>query len=155
MDGSTREAFVAAASTTENIARQLRSAVDRAAQDLPEERRTRLFRAARAPAAALDDLRDFLNRAAAGEPLVGPASPPGPDLPDLAREQALSFLHELDNVYSRVGQELLKPLEQCQLADDELRLLRRHIGTVWAWLISSLQDPLWRQYPDLNPNPES
>jgi hypothetical protein len=72
--------------------------------------------------------------------------------PDLTHEQARFFLADLDVLYSRIEHEVLKPLEACQLAEGELKLLRRHVGTVWAWMVSDLQDPLWQRYPDLNPH---
>lgn len=73
-----------------------------------------------------------------------------PRLPKFEQQMAREFVLELNAVIAEIEHNILAPAEE-QLSGDPLSRLRRLVGQVWGWIVCDLQDPIWRQYPDLAP----
>lgn len=71
-------------------------------------------------------------------------------LPELSEPTARKMLQELDAIIAHVEHTVLVPAED-ELSGEALGRLRRLVGQTWGWIVCDLQDPLWRQYPELAP----
>jgi hypothetical protein len=74
-------------------------------------------------------------------------------VPHLGATTARRFLGDLDEIIAYIERSVLDPAERT-LEADALTSVRQLVGQAWGWIICDLQDPLWREYPEMAP-PES
>ena len=67
------------------------------------------------------------------------------------KERATLVVRNLDALIRSIDHEICQPLKSGSLGEEELREVARQVREVWLWIIDDLQEPLWRQYPELGP----
>jgi hypothetical protein len=141
-----------AASAVPRLAEQLDRLIDSASVGLPKGEAEQLVRAAARSRAATSDLGRLLAGATKRAEVENSEGIDGCTAPRMDRERASVVVSELDALIRGIDHEIFQPLKSGPLGEEELRDVARQVGEVWRWIIDDLQEPLWRQYPELGPS---
>jgi len=141
------DALRKAARVVPRVKARLEALIESVRSGLPPGPAEQLHKAAARPRHSMDQLASLLEDGR----VESSAVPPTYRAPEINRPTATRLVRELDDVIREIEDEILNPLEDALSDEEELRRVKRQIGSVWGEIIGSLQGPLWKQYPDLAP----
>ncbi|HKO52560.1 MAG TPA: hypothetical protein VJV79_32860 [Polyangiaceae bacterium] len=126
--------------------------IESACVGLPRSEADQLSQAAARSRAATLDLGRLLVGATTRAEVENADGVDGCTAPRMDKERATLVVRDLDALIRSIDHEIFQPLKRGPLGEDELRQVARQVGEVWRWIIDDLQEPLWRQYPELGPS---
>jgi hypothetical protein len=125
--------------------------IETIAQGLPSEDAKKLREASVRSRAAIVDLTGLASRESGTRKTLGAAR--GRHVPPLDRNRAKALVDGLNTAIAVMDRRILKVAQEAVVPEADSRAVASQIGEVWSLIIYDLQEPLWRQYPELGPNP--